>query len=60
MYILQKKIGQQRSFLRGIRAQTFCTSLHGVATAYSTNENPSTDKLSTAINYEAVGLESNQ
>ena len=46
-----KKIGQKRSILREIRAQTFYYPLYGVATAYSTNENPSTDKLSRAINY---------
>ena len=46
-----KKIGQKRSILREIRAQTFYYPLYGVATAYSTNENPSTDKLSRVINY---------
>ena len=46
-----KKIGQKRSILREIRAQTFYYPLYGVATAYSTNENPSKDKLSRAMNY---------
>ena len=49
--IFCKKNGQKRSILREIRAQTFYYPLYGVATAYSTNENPSTDKLSRAINY---------
>ena len=48
-----KKIGQKRSFLHEIRAQTFYYTLYGVATAYSTNENPSTDKLNRAINYRS-------
>ena len=55
MYILQKK-WSKRSFLREIRAQTFYTPLYGVATAYSTNENPSTHKLSRAINYTSAQL----
>ena len=46
-----KKIGLKRSFLPEIGAWTFYYPLYGVATAYSTNENPSTDKLSRAINY---------
>ena len=50
MYILQKKNGQKRSILCEIRTQSFYYPLYGVATAYPTNENPSTDKLSRAIN----------
>ena len=53
--IFCKKIGQKRSILREIRAQTFYYPLYGVATAYSTNENPSTDKLSRVINYPFTG-----
>ena len=46
--IFCKKIGLKRSFLPEIGA--FYYPLYGVATAYSTNENPSTDKLSRTIN----------
>ena len=50
MYILHKKNGQKRSILCEIRTQSFYYPLYGVATAYLTNENPSTDKSSRAIN----------
>ena len=52
--IFCKKIGLKRSFLPEIGAWTFYYPLYGVATAYSTNENPSTDKLSRAINYIVI------
>ena len=40
----------KRSLLLEIRAQTIYTPLSGEATNYSTNENPSTDKLNTFDN----------
>ena len=40
----------KRSFLLEIRTQIIYTPLSGEATTYSTNENPSTDKLNTYDN----------
>ena len=51
MKILQKKLGSKRSFLREIGAHIFYTPMYEVAIAYSTNKNPSPEKLSRAINY---------
>ena len=46
-----KKLGSKRSFLREIGAHIFYTPMYEVAIAYSTNKNPSPEKLSRAINY---------
>ena len=52
--IFCKKIGLKRSFLPEIGEWTFYYPLYGVATTYSTNEDPSINKLSRAINYNCV------
>ena len=48
-HIIHPLIGPKRLFLREIGAQTFFTFMYEVATRYSTNENPCSDKLSRAI-----------
>ena len=53
-----KKLGPKQSFLCEIRAQTFFTLTYGVAAAYSTNDNPSREKLSDWIEWsgEVISL----
>ena len=48
-HIIHPLIGPKRLFLREIGAQTFFTFMYEVATRYSANENPCSDKLSRAI-----------